>query len=98
VANNIATKKQLWIPVRFEVRVVPRTVVVHMVVVQIDEISLRIPIQFYDNFIESGFRQQVIMIQECNEFARRQPKGHVAGSADIPVEFTPNASEPRITR
>ena len=69
VADQILAIEQLGVPVRFEVRVVATARLVDSILVAVDDVGIRMPVQLVHDGRERMPRQHIVMIQQDDELA-----------------------------
>ena len=75
------------IPIRFKIRIVATTRRIYFIFVAIDKIGIPMGTKLDRHQIQSVLRELVIMIDECNKFARGHLECGIGSGGDMAIIF-----------
>ena len=82
--------------IRLEIGVIGLAVLIDLIFVRIDDVGVRVPVQFSGQHIQRVRRQLVVVIHQHDEFAMRHFQCRVRGLGDVSVGSAKNDFDPLI--
>jgi hypothetical protein len=97
VADEVLAVEQLGIPIGLEIRVVPPAGFVQPILVAVNDVGIRMPVQFVHDGRQRMTREHVIVVEQDDELTRCKCERAVRGGGDVPVDLTEVQPQARLT-